>query len=164
MLRGTFSNGDYMAAEEGSSVDEVLLLLLVTADLCHIWRKCRIALPGAVQWVLTERGVRRKNSPSSQITGQKFVVTLFNKSVLKLIIGALYLFIHTTINKNSQNYIKYHNGKKILTIFNNACHKMSLTCPKHMGQTKLRDLTLLTCPKVIGQTELSDLTLLTCTI
>ena len=54
----------------------------------------------------------------------------FQKSVLKLIIGALHIFFPITVRKrNSKNAIIYDNGNKILTIFNNACHKMITVSP-----------------------------------
>ena len=53
----------------------------------------------------------------------------FQKSVLKLIIGVSHIFFHITISiKIVENDNKYHYRKKILTIFNNVCHKM-LTFP-----------------------------------
>ena len=60
--------------------------------------------------------------PSLQFTGQKFVFTLFRKVYLEHY--TIHIVFHITMSKTiNQNDIKHHDGGKILTTFNNACHK-----------------------------------------
>ena len=72
-----------------------------------------------------------RNSP-------KICCHLFQKSVLKLIIWVLHIFLCITISqKIDKNGIKYPYGKKISTLFNNAYQKMLTFLPGELGAGSL---------------------------